>query len=113
MVAFEILRGAAFDLTRRTTQQLALGLIRSGWVAYVHLGTPCTVWSVARRGITNWVKARKKEEVSVALTLFSVACFQRVLTMWCADFLRKSDFIEDVAVLPSATVTRSSVVQVC
>ena len=76
VIAFEILRGAEYDLTRRTTQQSVLSLVRSGRVAYVHLGTPCTVWSVARRGITNWTKAKRKEEVSVALTLFSVEVFK-------------------------------------
>ena len=53
-----------------------LSLIRSGKIEYVHLGVPCTVWSIARRGITDWVKARKKEEVSVALTLFTVEVYR-------------------------------------
>ena len=42
----------------------------------MHLGTPCTVWSIARRGIRNWAKARQKEEVSIALTIFSVEVYR-------------------------------------
>ena len=75
-VGFEILRGAEYDLTRKATQLAVLGMIRSGRVEYVHLGTPCTVWSIARRGIRNWQKAMQKEEVSIALTVFSVEVYR-------------------------------------
>ena len=75
-MAFEILVGAEFDLSHRRTQLAVLSLIRAGVVGFVHLGTPCTVWSIARRGIKDWVKARKKEEVSIALTLFTVEVYR-------------------------------------
>ena len=49
VVAFEILVGAEFGLSRRTTQLAFLSLIRVGLVECVHLGFPCTVWSTWTR----------------------------------------------------------------
>ena len=54
---FDIKNGPQYDLTRRSTQQWVLSLIRSGRVWAIHLGTPCTIWSVARRGVRNLQKA--------------------------------------------------------
>ena len=76
VIAFEILTGAQFDLSRRSTQQAVSGWICAGRVEYVHLGVPCTVWSIARRGITDWIKARQKEEVSIALTMFTIEVYR-------------------------------------
>ena len=67
----ELALGVEFDLTRRATQQAVLALVRTGKVWAVHLGTPCSAWSIARRGVTNHVKARNKELISVELALFS------------------------------------------
>ena len=75
-VAFEITDDARYDLTRRSTQQTVLSWVRAGRIAYTHIGIPCTVWSIARRGITNWSKARQKEEISIALVLFMVRLFR-------------------------------------
>ena len=75
VLAFEILNGAEFDLTRRSTQQAVLSWIRAGMIEFVHLGVPCTVWSIARRGIKNWERARHKEDVSIALTFFTIEVF--------------------------------------
>ncbi|CAE8678756.1 unnamed protein product, partial [Polarella glacialis] len=71
--ACEILNGVQFDLTRHSTQEALLRLLRTGRVWYVHMGTPCTVWSRARHGLTNMARARAKETVGVELALFSVA----------------------------------------
>ncbi|CAE8638853.1 unnamed protein product, partial [Polarella glacialis] len=71
--ACEILNGVQFDLTRHSTQEAMLRLLRTGRVWYVHMGTPCTVWSRARHGLTNMARARAKETVGVELALFSVA----------------------------------------
>ena len=65
-------RGVEFDLTRRSTQSEILRWVRSGLVWFVHIACPCTIWSVARRGIRNFVKARAKEEVGIGLALFAV-----------------------------------------
>ena len=43
--------GQHHDLRRRGTQLVILGMIRSGRIRYVHLGTPCTVFSRARHFI--------------------------------------------------------------
>ena len=40
------------------------------------LPPPCTVWSIARRRIKDLVKARKKEEVSIALTFSTVEVYR-------------------------------------
>ncbi|CAK0791446.1 unnamed protein product [Prorocentrum cordatum] len=69
---FELERGAKFDLTRKSTQNLIKSWILSGLIWYIHLGTPCTVWSVARRGVSNLGKAYAKEAVAVELALFTV-----------------------------------------
>eukprot|EP00438_Fugacium_kawagutii_P007599 Skav200633 [mRNA] locus=scaffold353:41653:51848:+ [translate_table: standard] len=71
--AFEIYDGVEFDLTRPSTQAALMSIITMGLVWYIHFGLPCTVWSRARRGITNFAKARAREEISVELTLFMVA----------------------------------------
>ena len=67
----DILNGAEFDLTRRKTQLTILRWVREGRFWFVHLGTPCTVWSVARKGITNHRKARAKELLGVDMAIFS------------------------------------------
>ena len=52
-----------------------LSWVRAGRVEYIHIGIPCTVWSIARRGIKNWTRARQKEEISIALVFFMVRLF--------------------------------------
>jgi len=68
---FELGNGIIFDLRRRATQEIVIDLIKSGRIWYVHLGTPCTVWSRARHNISNFVRAREKERIGVELALFS------------------------------------------
>ena len=70
VLEIELAHGPQFDLTRRTTQLYLMSLIRSGRVWYVHMGVPCTVWSQCRRNVQNFKRARAKELISTALTLF-------------------------------------------
>ena len=71
LLGFDIADGAIFDLSRRSTQQAVLRLIRAKKVWYVHMGTPCSVWSIARRGINNLQKARTLEVLGVDFALFT------------------------------------------
>ena len=63
---------AKFDLSRRSTQLVVLQWIRSGRIWSLHAGTPCTIWSIARRGIKNLKRAADKERLGVELALFTV-----------------------------------------
>jgi hypothetical protein len=67
---FEVHAGIEFDLTRRSTQEAVLSLIRGGYVWFIHMGTPCTVFSRARHGIRDHVRARARESVGVELAMF-------------------------------------------
>ena len=66
----DIANGAIFDVSRRATQRVLLDMARAGLFAYVHLGTPCTVWPLARRGLTNHVKARQREQLGIEFAFF-------------------------------------------
>ena len=59
------------DLTHRQLQDCVRQFILDGHVDYFHLGTPCTVFSRARRGIKNHAKARHKERIGCELAFFS------------------------------------------
>ena len=63
--------GAEFDLRRRSTQQLIIKWIEKGIFGFVHLGTPCTIWSIARKGVKESKASRAKEELGIELALFS------------------------------------------
>ena len=52
-----ILHGHQFDLTRRSTQQFLIRFLASGVISYCHFGTPCTVFSSARKWIRNFTLA--------------------------------------------------------
>lgn len=67
----EIKHGGHFDLRRRSTQLTVLAWLRSGAIAYVHLGTPCTVFSRARHFIKHVERARERERVGLEMALFS------------------------------------------
>lgn len=94
---FEIYHGWEFDLTRPSTQALVLELVRAGMVWYIHAGLPCTVWSRARRNITNLSRARAKEAVAVELTMFCVALFRaqsRLGWYWSVENPKSSRLFE-------------------
>ena len=67
----EVKLGAHFDMRRRSSQITVLAWVRSGRIAYVHLGTPCTVFSRARHNISNFERAKEKERVGLELALFT------------------------------------------
>jgi len=71
--AFDTKRGHEFDLTRRSTQALMRLWVRSGCVWAIHFGTPCSIWSVARRNIKNMQRAASLERVGVCLALFTAS----------------------------------------
>lgn len=72
----EIANDPAFDLRRRWTQQLVLRWLKSGCIGLVHLGTPCTIWSRARQGVSSSARTRSREAVGIELALFSCEVIQ-------------------------------------
>ena len=73
---FDITSGAQFDLSRRSTQECILSLIRQGRIWYVHLGTPCTIWSSARTNPSDSMRSRARERVGVDFAMFSARVAQ-------------------------------------
>lgn len=67
----DISHGNDYDLSRVATQNFIFWLVASGYIWYLHLGTPCTVWSRARHSIVNHEKARAKEQLGVRPAVFS------------------------------------------
>ena len=67
----DICNGSHHDLRRRTSQLIILHWLKSGIVRYVHLGTPCTVFSRARHAIRHVERAREKERVGLEFALFT------------------------------------------
>ena len=62
-LGFELGNGAPFDLLNPTVRSVVRGWILGGSVAGVFLGTPCSSWSLARRGPpgSHWGPLRSKE----------------------------------------------------
>ena len=73
----DVLHGAHHDLTHPAVQQVVVGRIKYGRLWYVHMGTPCTVWSIARHNIKNVKAARLKERIGVQLATFTAR------VAWC------------------------------
>ena len=67
----EITDNPAYNLASRAVQKEVLGWVRSGRLWYVHLGTPCSAWSVARTHIRNSARASRLDAISVDLAIFS------------------------------------------
>ena len=67
----EIKNGVHCDLRRRKTQRLIIKWIEKGIIGFVHLGTPCKIWSWARRGVRDSPATYAKEAAGVELALFS------------------------------------------
>ena len=63
--------GPDHDISRVSTQTFLLRLVASGLLWYLHLGTPCTIWSRARHQIRNFRRAAAKERLGVQLATFS------------------------------------------
>ena len=58
----EILNGAHCDLRRRTTQDLIVSWIEKGIFGFIHLGTPCVIWSKTQHGVMKSHRSRCKED---------------------------------------------------
>lgn len=67
----DYVHGSHCDLRRRSTQELVLSWIDRGFVAFCHLGTPCTIWSRARHNVVDSIATRIREETGIELALFS------------------------------------------
>ena len=95
--------GPHHDLRRRSTQLVILNWLKSGRIAYVHLGTPCTVFSRARHFIRNLERAREKERVGLELAMFTaevILVCNRYGIRWSLENPRSSRLF-DVPVLHS------------
>ena len=64
-VPFDIQNGWNFDLSKAWVQQLIKSWIIEGRIWYIHLGTPCTLYSIARKKTSQGVKFR------ISCTLFT------------------------------------------
>ena len=69
--AVDYVKGIQYDVRRHTTQQLILQWISKGIFGFIHLGTPCTIWSRARHGVKDSEATRSKEELGVEMALFT------------------------------------------
>ena len=67
----DIVLGPFADLRRKSTQEFILTIIKQGLIGFVHLGTPCTIWSRARHGVKETHANRIKEEIGLELALFT------------------------------------------
>lgn len=73
-VGVDNLNGPHHDLRHRSTQLLILNWLKTGRISYVHLGTPCTVFSRARHYIRNLERARDREKVGLEMAMFTIEC---------------------------------------
>lgn len=108
----DIQYGHGYDLTLQHVQQYVRDLILSGTIDYLHMGTPCTVFSRARRGIRNFRKARAAEKIGCELAFFS-AELARICTLkgvvWSIENPQSSRLwelypIQDLLSLPGVEV---------
>ena len=58
VLMWDISFGPAYDLSKKKVQQLVRGWILAGMVWAVHMGTPCTTYSIARRPAVRSVYLR-------------------------------------------------------
>ncbi len=65
VLSFDFNCGSHFDLCKSHILSLVIGWICSGCVLFVWLGTPCSSWSLARRGPagSSWGPIRDKEHI--------------------------------------------------
>lgn len=93
----DILLGSHHDLRRRASQLAILSWIKSGWIKFVHLGTPCTVFSRARHCIRHLERALEKERVGLEFAWFSaevIATCNRYNVNWSLENPRSSRLFE-------------------
>lgn len=53
---FDTCFGNCFDLTKRAVQRMILGWISMGLIWYIHLGTPCAMFSIAKKKTKHGMK---------------------------------------------------------
>eukprot|EP00438_Fugacium_kawagutii_P020747 Skav227424 [mRNA] locus=scaffold1986:83849:88250:+ [translate_table: standard] len=75
----DYIHGSHADLRRRRTQQLVFEWLDRGLIGFVHLGTPCTIWSRARHNVRDSHTTRCKEETGIELALFSCEVIKRCI----------------------------------
>lgn len=73
--------GTHCDLRRRSTQEVVLSWLDRQLIGFVHLGTPCTIWSQARRSVKDSPATRAKEESGLELALFSCEVIRRCIKL--------------------------------
>lgn len=88
VASLDIKHGAHHDMTRKSTQDFLCRLILLGNLFYCHFGTPCAVFSIARKGLRNFTLAHLKERISCELAFFTAKmcelCFS-VGTLWSIE----------------------------
>ena len=67
----ELSKGPEYDLLDPGTRQYIVGLIQRGQILCVWLGTPCSAFSIARRGVQNLEAAREKDLLGAQHAWFS------------------------------------------
>ena len=70
--SLDVKHGVTHDLTRKSTQQALVQFILTSTLCYIHFGTPCTVFSIARKGLKNLERARHRERIACELAFFTV-----------------------------------------
>lgn len=108
----DITNGSHHDLRRRATQLLILHWLQSGFIRFVHMGTPCTVFSRARHFLRNLEKARERERTGLEFALFTaevITVCNRYGIHWSLENPRNSRLFEVPflqQLLQSSMVTR-------
>ena len=108
----DIKQDPSLDLTIEPVQRQVRQWIVDGHVDYLHMGTPCTVFSRARRGIKNFTKARFNERIGCELAFFSCELARlcsKLDVKWSIENPQSSriwslDCIQDLFGLPDAVV---------
>eukprot|EP00438_Fugacium_kawagutii_P021633 Skav219591 [mRNA] locus=scaffold1719:13998:17447:+ [translate_table: standard] len=96
-VGIDNMNGPHHDLRRRSTQVLILNWLKTGRISYLHLGTPCTVFSRARHHIRNLERAQERERVGLEMAMFTVECIMtcnRYNIRWSLENPRSSRLFE-------------------
>ena len=70
--SLDIKHGPHHDLTRRTTQKALCAFLSLGLISYAHFGSPCTAFSIARKGLKNMRQAKMKEKIGCELAFLTV-----------------------------------------
>ena len=89
----EILKGSHYDISCPLVQKLILSWLRAGKVWGLHLGTPCTIWSIARTRVNDSAKNRRKERLGRLCAHVTVQICELASKLgipWCIENPRTS-----------------------